>query len=120
MQIHPSTIDIPQADLDDLRTRLANTRWPGALPGTSIVRRSISSPSDPPRFLEIIGPRTDPRTHGGDPADAFHLIIPALPGYGFSTPVRATGWTADRTAKAWAKLMRRLRYTRYADIKEHK
>ena len=64
-------------------------------------------------FLEIIGPLTDPRAHGGDPTDAFHLVIPSLPGYGFSTPVRDTGWTADRTAKAWAELMRRLGYTRY-------
>jgi len=66
-------------------------------------------------FLKVIGPLTDPRAHGGDPADAFDLVIPSLPGYGFSTPMRSTGWgNLFRVAQAWAELMRRLGYARYA------
>jgi pimeloyl-ACP methyl ester carboxylesterase len=64
-------------------------------------------------FLKVIGPLTDPRAHGGDPADAFHLVIPSLPGFGFSGPIHEAGWSSDRTAKAWAELMRRLGYERY-------
>jgi pimeloyl-ACP methyl ester carboxylesterase len=64
-------------------------------------------------FLDVIGPLTDPSTHGGDPADAFHVVIPSVPGFGFSAPVTESGWTAKRVAKAWAELMRRLGYDRY-------
>jgi pimeloyl-ACP methyl ester carboxylesterase len=72
-------------------------------------------PSSPVEFLKVIGPLTDPRAHGGDPADAFDLVIPSLPGYGFSTPVREMGWgNLLRVAQAWAELMRRLDYERYA------
>jgi pimeloyl-ACP methyl ester carboxylesterase len=72
-------------------------------------------PSSPVEFLNLIGPLTDPRAHGGDAADAFHLVIPSLPGYGFSTPVREPGWgNLFRVAQAWAELMRRLGYARYA------
>ena len=63
----------------------------------------------------MIGPLTDPRAHGGDPADAFDVVIPSLPGYGFSTPVSGPGWgNLFRVAAAWAELMRRLGYSRYA------
>jgi pimeloyl-ACP methyl ester carboxylesterase len=64
-------------------------------------------------FLDVIGPLSDPRAHGGDPADAFHLVIPSLPGYGFSGPTHEAGWGRYRTARAWATLMARLGYTRY-------
>jgi pimeloyl-ACP methyl ester carboxylesterase len=64
-------------------------------------------------FLDIIGPLMDPRAHGGDPADAFHLVIPSIPGYGFSGPTHDTGWITSRVARAWAELMRRLGYERY-------
>jgi len=64
-------------------------------------------------FLPVIGPLTDPRGHGCDPADAFHLVVPSLPGYGFSGPVAQTGWDTDRIARAWAELMRRLGYQQY-------
>jgi pimeloyl-ACP methyl ester carboxylesterase len=64
-------------------------------------------------FLEVIGPLTDPQSYGGDPADAFHLVIPSVPGHGFSGPTHETGWTTDRVAKAWAELMNRLGYERY-------
>jgi epoxide hydrolase len=65
-------------------------------------------------FLDVIGPLTDPAAHGGDPADAFHVVIPALPGFGFSGPVTDAGWTLNRIARAWAELMRRLGYERFA------
>jgi pimeloyl-ACP methyl ester carboxylesterase len=64
-------------------------------------------------FLKIIGPLTDPRGHGGDPADAFHVVAPSLPGFGFSGKPDATGWTTGRTADAWIALMRRLGYRRF-------
>jgi len=64
-------------------------------------------------FLDLVGPLTDPRAHGGDPADAFHLVVPSLPGYGFSTPVREPGWAMGRTSRAWVELMARLGYDRY-------
>ncbi|WP_335934879.1 epoxide hydrolase family protein [Streptomyces sp. PTD5-9] len=64
-------------------------------------------------FLDVIGPLTDPRAHGGDPSEAFHLVIPSIPGYGFSTPLPEAGWDTTRIARAWAELMRRLGYDRY-------
>ena len=169
--IRPFRIDIPQADLDDLRDRLARTRWPDELPGvgwsrgvplgylkelaeywrtdydwraheaglnafpqftTAIDGQTIHFlhvrspepdalplilthgwPGSFVEFLDLIGPLTDPRAHGGDPADAFHVVIPSLPGFGFSSPLAETGWELARTAKAWVELMRRLGYERY-------
>jgi pimeloyl-ACP methyl ester carboxylesterase len=64
-------------------------------------------------FMNIIGPLTDPARYGGDPADAFHVVAPSLPGFGFSSPLTATGWTTNRVAHAWAELMSRLGYDRY-------
>lgn len=171
MQIQPFTINIPQASLDDLRDRLARTRWPDELPGvgwsygvslgylkelaeywrtaydwrtwearlnalpqftTEIDGENIHFlhvrspepdalplilthgwPGSVAEFLDVIGPLSNPRAHGGDPADAFHLVIPSIPGFGFSGPTHATGWTTDRIAQAWAELMRRLGYQRY-------
>jgi epoxide hydrolase len=172
-EIRPFRIAVPDEDLDDLRQRLARTRWPAELPGVGWSRgvpldylkelagywadgfdwrkqeamlnelpqfvtvidgqpihflhvRSLEPdalpllvthgwPSSPVEFLRVIGPLTDPRGHGGDPADAFHLVIPSLPGYGFSTPVREPGWgNLFRVAQAWAELMGRLGYGRYA------
>ena len=63
--------------------------------------------------LKIIDPLTNPTAHGGTAADAFHLVIPSLPGYGFSGKPTAPGWTPDRIAQAWAALMQRLGYTHY-------
>ena len=171
MSIHTFKIAIPQADLDDLRERLARTRWPNELPGggwsrgvpvdylkglaeywrtgydwrkyeaalnafpqftTEIDGQNIhflharspepdalpliithGYPSSIVEFMNLIGPLTNPRVHGGDPADAFHVVAPSLPGFGFSTPVRETGWEAKRTARAWTELMRRLGYEHY-------
>jgi epoxide hydrolase len=173
MTIQPFTIDIPQADLDDLRDRLTRSRWPEELPGvgwsrgvplgylkdlaeywrtsydwraheaqlnqfpqftTEIDGQQIHFlhvrspephalplimthgwPSSFVEFLKVIGPLTNPAAYGGDVTDAFHVVIPSLPGYAFSTPVRAPGWgNLFRIAQAWAELMRRLGYERYA------
>jgi epoxide hydrolase len=70
-------------------------------------------PGSVAEFFDVIGPLTDPRAFGGQASDAFHLVIPALPGFGFSGPPRQPGWSSARTARAWAELMRRLGYTRY-------
>jgi pimeloyl-ACP methyl ester carboxylesterase len=167
----PFRVDIPQTALDELRYRLAGTRWPDELPGvgweygvsrdylTELVEywrtgydwRSHEArlnavpqfttevdgqtvhflhlrspepnalpliithgwPSTVYDFLDILGPLTDPRAHGRDPADAFHVVAPSLPGFAFSGPTRQTGWGVNRVARAWAELMRRLGYRRY-------
>jgi pimeloyl-ACP methyl ester carboxylesterase len=82
---------------------------PGALP----LLVTHGYPSSIVEFLEIVGPLTDPRGHGGDPADAFHVVAPSIPGFGFSTPVQQPGWEVARTTTAFAELMRRLGYARY-------
>jgi pimeloyl-ACP methyl ester carboxylesterase len=64
-------------------------------------------------FLELIGPLTDPRAHGGDPADAFHLVVPSIPGHGLSGPLIEPGWNHGRMAGAYVELMARLGYDRY-------
>jgi pimeloyl-ACP methyl ester carboxylesterase len=64
-------------------------------------------------LLDTVGPLTNPTAHGGTPGDAFHLVLPSLPGYGFSGEPTELGWDADRIARAWAELMDRLGYTRY-------
>jgi len=76
---------------------LVNHGWPG-----SILEQ-----------LKIIAPLTNPTAHGGSAADAFHLVIPSMPGYGFSGKPTGTGWGPERMGAAWAELMRRLGYTRY-------
>jgi epoxide hydrolase len=169
--IRPYRIAVPQADIDDLRDRLARTRWARDLPGAGWERgvpteylRDLATywaseydwraqeaalnaypqftttidgadvhflhvrsaepnatplmllhgwPGSVVEFLDVIGPLTDPVAHGGDPADAFHLVIPSLPGYGFSGPLTETGWTDGRTAAALVELMARLGYDRY-------
>jgi len=174
MTVKSFTIAIPQANLDDLRERLARTRWPDELPGvgwnygvpldyvkqlvaywqtgydwraweaklnaylqftTEIDGQNIHFlhvrspepnafplilthgwPGSVVEYLDIIGPLTNPRAHGGDPADAFHLVIPSLPGFGFSGPTHETGWNRYRTAKAWATLMARLGCARYGAV----
>jgi len=64
-------------------------------------------------FLVAIGPLTDPVAHGGNRSDAFHVVVPSLPGYAFSGKPTTTGWRVERTARAWARLMARLGYGRY-------
>ena len=169
--IRPYRISVPQADLDDLRERLARTRWAADLPGTGWERgvptaylRELAAywekeydwraheaalnaypqfittidgtqlhflhvrsaqpdatplmllhgwPGSVVEFIDLIGPLTDPAAYGGDPAGAFHPVIPSLPGYGFSGPLTETGWTDGRTAAALIELMDRLGYDRY-------
>lgn len=93
-RIHFLHVRSPEADA--LPLVLAHG-WPG-----SIVE-----------FLDVIGPLTNPRAHGGDPADAFHLVIPSLPHFGLSGPASEAGWTSRRIAAALAQLMARLGYERY-------
>jgi pimeloyl-ACP methyl ester carboxylesterase len=64
-------------------------------------------------LLETVGPLTDPTAHGGDAEDAFHLVLPSIPGYGFSAEPKELGWNSPRVAQAWAELMKRLGYDRY-------
>jgi pimeloyl-ACP methyl ester carboxylesterase len=82
---------------DDALPLIMTHGWPG-----SIVE-----------LLETIGPLTDPTAHGGDAADAFHLVLPSLPGYGFSSEPKELGWNVGRVGMAWAELMKRLGYDRY-------
>src|SRR3954453_13947044 len=70
-------------------------------------------PGSPIEQLKIIEPLTDPAAHGGSASDAFDVVIPSMPGYGFSGKPTSTGWGPERMARAWAELMRRLGYTRY-------
>jgi pimeloyl-ACP methyl ester carboxylesterase len=169
--IRPFTVDIPEAELDELRARIEAMRWPSgelvadrsqgvqlaamqelarywttdydwrkaeaklnALPqymtridGVDIHFIHVRSPHEDAlplimthgwpgsviELLETAGPLTDPTTHGGDAEDAFHLVLPSMPGYGFSSEPTELGWNVGRVAQAWAELMRRLGYTRY-------
>jgi len=171
-QITEFEIDIPQDRLDDLRLRLANTRWPGELSsdggweagvpldylknladywGTEYDWRAYEAllneypqfttvidgqtvhflhvrspepdalpliithgwPGSIAEFMRVIGPLTDPVRYGGAPADAFHVVAPSLPGFGFSSPLASPGWDTSHVARAWAELMKRLGYDRY-------
>src|SRR5919199_3264299 len=109
MDVQPFEVNIPQEKLDDLRERLARTRWPDELP----LILTHGWPGSIVEFLDVIGPLTDPRADGGDPSDAFHAVIPSIPGFGFSGPTREVGWDTRRIARAWAELMSRLGYERY-------
>ena len=170
-EIKPFRIEIPEDRIDELRARIAATRWPtkelvpdrsqgvqlatmqalaaywaseydfgrfearlNALPqftteidGVDVHFIHVRSehedalplimthgwPGSVIELLETVGPLTDPTAHGGTPGDAFHLVLPSLPGYGFSGEPTELGWDADRIARAWAELMDRLGYTRY-------
>src|SRR5512132_2317651 len=170
-EIRPFTVEIAQSELDDLRRRIAATRWPeketvddrtqgvqlatmqalntywgteydfdrvearlNALPqfvteidGVDVHFIHVRSPHEdalplimthgwPGSVIEqidTIGPLTDPTAYGGSAEDAFHLVLPSLPGYGFSGEPSEVGWNVGRIAKAWAELMHQLGYTRY-------
>jgi pimeloyl-ACP methyl ester carboxylesterase len=169
--IRPFTVSIPQAALEDLRRRIAETRWPdretvddqsqgiqlaklkplvkywgtgydwrkaeaklNTLPqfmttidGVDIHFIHVRSkhpnalplimthgwPGSVFELLKTVGPLTDPTAHGGRAEDAFDLVLPSMPGYGFSGKPTETGWGPDRIAQTWAELMKRLGYTRY-------
>jgi hypothetical protein len=79
-------------------------------PGATPLVLTHGWPNTVVEYLDLIGPLTDPRSHAGDPADAFHVVIPSLPGFGFSGQTTEKSWDQYRTARAWAELMRRLGY----------
>jgi epoxide hydrolase len=93
-RIHAAHLRSPEPDALPL---LVSHGWPGSIA----------------EFLEIAGPLADPRTHGGDPADAFHVVMPSLPGFAWSGPAPDTGWAPRRIGRAFAELMERLGYDRY-------
>jgi len=170
-EIRPFHVDVPGEQIDDLRRRIAQTRWPSkelvqdrsqgvqlatmralasywetdydwrkaeaklnALPqfkteidGVEIHFIHVKSkhenalplimthgwPGSVIELLEVVGPLTDPTAHGGSAEDAFDLVLPSIPGYGFSGEPTEIGWGPARVAPAWAELMHRLGYTRY-------
>ena len=169
--VRPFNVDIPDEALEDIRRRIASTRWPeretvtdqsqgvqlatiqalaeywateydfgrlkarlSALPhfiteidGLDIHFIHVRSehenalpliithgwPGSIVEMLNVIGPLTDPTAHGGNAEDAFHVVVPSMPGYGFSGKPEETGWDVPHIARAWAELMNRLGYTRY-------
>jgi epoxide hydrolase len=86
---------------------------PSAEPGARALLLAHTYPGSFLEFLPMIGPLTDPVAHGGRPEDAFHVVIPSMPGFGFSTPVADGAWTMARVARTYDSLMRRLGYTSY-------
>ncbi|EMD25975.1 epoxide hydrolase family protein [Amycolatopsis azurea] len=104
---------IPQfrSEIDGLGIHYLHARspHPGALP----LILSHGWPGSIFEFLDVIGPLTDPVAHGGDAADAFHVVVPSLPGYGFSDKPEKTGWSIQRIADAWIHLMDGLGYERF-------
>ena len=104
---------LPQfkTDIDGVEIHFIHARssHPDALP----LIMTHGWPGSVIELLETVGPLTDPTAHGGSPDDAFHLVLPSIPGYGFSAEPTEIGWYAGRVAQAWAELMRRLGYTRY-------
>ncbi len=105
---HPQFI----TQLDGLDIHFLHLRSPHA--GAMPLLLTHGWPGSVVEFQKVIGPLTDPSAHGGNAADAFHLVIPSLPGFGFSAKPATTGWGVDRIASAWALLMARLGYQRYA------
>lgn len=105
--------EIPQyrTEIDGLRVHFAHipSREPGALP----LLLSHGWPGSFMEFLKVIGPLTDPVAHGGSAQDAFHVVLPSIPGFGFSDKPQAEGWTARRIASAFNEVMARLGYDRY-------
>lgn len=97
--------------IDGAGIHFAHIRSPE--PGATPLLITHGWPGSIVEFTEVVGPLTDPRAHGGDPSDAFHLVLPSIPGFGFSGPTRETGWEFRRVAAAFAELMRRLGYQRY-------
>src|SRR6266511_4626118 len=108
--------EFPQftAELDGQKIHFLQVRSPEphALP----LILTHSWPGSIVDYLDLIGPLTNPRAHGGDPTNAFHLVIPSIPGYAFSGPTHETGWDSRRIARAWAQLMKGLGYTRYGVV----
>jgi pimeloyl-ACP methyl ester carboxylesterase len=100
---------VTKIDGVDIHFIHVKSRHPNAMP----LIMTHGWPGSVIELLETIGPLTDPTKYGGTAADAFHLVLPSLPGYGFSGEPTALGWDSGRIARAWAVLMERLGYTRY-------
>jgi microsomal epoxide hydrolase len=98
-------------DIDGVNVHFLHVRSPE--PDATPIILTHGWPGSSADYLSVIEPLVDPRAHGGDPADAFHVVVPTLPGFGFSGPVCQTGWHTGRIASAWAELMRRLGYHEY-------
>ena len=114
LQVHPR---LPSRAPTRSRSSVGSTRriFPSAS-ATAVALPLILThgwPGSVAEFLDLIGPLTDPGSHGGDAAAAFELVIPSIPGYGFSGPTREAGWDSARMAKAWDTQMQRLGYERY-------
>jgi epoxide hydrolase len=97
--------------VDGANVHFAHVRSPE--PGATPLLMTHGWPGSIVEFADVVGPLTDPRAHGGDPADAFHLVLPSIPGFGFSGPTTETGWEFTRVAAAFSELMGRLGYARY-------
>jgi pimeloyl-ACP methyl ester carboxylesterase len=104
---------LPQftTELDALRIHFIHV--PSPSPDALPLVMTHGWPGSVVEFFDVIGPLADPAEHGDDPADAFHVVCPSLPGYGFSEKPSEAGWGVDRIADAWAALMARLGYERY-------
>src|SRR5690348_3730159 len=100
---------VTEIDGVDIHFIHVRSRHEGALP----LVMTHGWPGSVIELLETIGPLTDPTAHGGSAEDAFHLVLPSLPGYGLSAEPGEIGWDLARTARAWDELMGRLGYTRY-------
>jgi pimeloyl-ACP methyl ester carboxylesterase len=100
------------SEIDGVRVHFAHVRSPHANAMPLVI--SHGWPGSIVEFHKVIEPLTDPTAHGGDARDAFHVVCPSLPGYGFSGKPTRSGWNVQRIARAWAQLMPRLGYARYA------
>ena len=100
-----------KTELDGLRIHFLHIRSPEASAAPLLLTHGW--PGSIVEFQAVIGPLTDPASHGGDPADAFHLVVPTLPGFGYSDKPTSPGWNVDRIAAAWDALMNRLGYHQY-------
>jgi len=100
---------VTKIDGVDIHFIHVKSRHPNAMP----LIMTHGWPGSVIELLETVGPLTDPTKYGGTPDDAFHLVLPSLPGYGFSGVPAELGWDSGRIARAWAQLMERLGYTRY-------
>lgn len=105
--------ELPQfiAEIDGQPIHFIHVRSPE--PGATPLVLTHGWPGSVVEFLDVIGPLTDPAAHGGEADIAFDLVIPSLPGFGFSSPLTAPGWDTTKTAQAWARLMHGLGYERY-------
>lgn len=105
--------ELPQfvTEVDGQRVHFLHVRSPE--PDATPLLLLHGWPSTVADFLDVVGPLSDPRTHGGDPAGAFSLVIPSMPGFGFSTPLAGPGMNAERTGRIFAALMAGLGYERY-------